>query len=500
MIRKRQLTINTLAAFTQVVITGVVFWILYAFVENEIGIERFGIWAIVLITATISSLANLGLGSSAVKFVSMYLARNDAARAALVAQTALITLAVVLLVVLGGLYPIATWALSIHPDLKASPALLAEAYAILPYAFVSFWVLSVAGVTLGTIDGHQRIDIRSGLQVCGTLAYLFVALAFVPRHGLLGLAWAHITQAVLLLGSSWAVAQRLLPALPPVPCRWRWEVLKEVLGYSLNFQVMSIFWLLFEPLTRWLVSIFGGLSAVGWFEFANRMVFQLRALIVSAHQSLVPTIADLLERQASLLKDVYSVSFRVILYLVLLAMPLFIAATPLISWLWHGYFEPVFITFSALLFVGWFLNLLSNPAYFAYMGIGTLRWNVAGRIVIGVLNGALGWLLGALVGGTGVIVGFVVALVVGSLVTTVAYQREYRIRLASLLDRQSIVLGSIGVVGLAIAWPILLIFGSSIWVALATPAALGLLVFLPAWLHPVRRRLQRWLLDLLPNT
>ena len=405
MIRKRQLTINSLAAAAQVVITGVVFFFLYRFVEQSIGIDRFGIWSLVLIAATVSSLANLGLGSSVVKFVSMYLARNDAQRAALVVQTALLTLALVLAVVLCALYPAAVWALSIVPDLAAAPALLEEAYAILPYAFLSFWMLSVAGVALGTIDGHQRIDLRSGIQVCGTLAYFIAALAFVPRHELLGLAWAHIAQAVLLLTVSWFTAYRLLPTLPPLPWRWRRGVLKEILGYSVNFQIMAILWLLFEPLTRWLVSQFGGLGAAGWFEFANRMVFQLRALIVAAHQSVVPAIADLVERQASKLREVYEVSMRVILYMVLLSLPLLIAATPLVSNLWLGRPEPVFILFSALLFVGWFLNLLSNPAYFAYMGIGTLRWNVAGRMVIGLLNGALGWLLGTLASGTGVIAG-----------------------------------------------------------------------------------------------
>ena len=494
MIRKRQLTLNTLAAASQVAITGVVFIFLYRFVKDQIGIDRFGIWSVVLITATVSSLANLGLGSSVVKFVSQYRAREDVQRAAHIVQTALITLALVLATVLALLYPVALWALSVHPKLSAAPAFLAEAHAILPYAFASFWMLSVAGVALGTIDGHQRIDIRSILQVGGTLAYLGAALFWVPRHGLLGLAWGHLLQAGLLLVSAWITARRLLPALPVLPWQWRWNVLKEILSYSANFQLMSIFWLLFEPLTRWLVSVFGGLSAAGWFEFANRMVFQLRALIVAAHQSIVPTIADLVERQAELLNTVYQVSFRIILFLVTLLLPLMIALTPLVSRLWLGQLEPVFITFSALLFVGWFLNLLSNPAYFAYMGIGTLRWNVAGRIVIGVLNGVLGWVLGALLGGTGVIIGFVAALIAGSMVTALAYHREYGIRLTHLLEKHSMVLGGVGTILLGVAWWPLINTGEvMVWVA---PLVLAVISGLVAWRHPVRQQLQQWLADL----
>ena len=497
MIRERQLTINTLAASAQVVTTGLAFLVLYRYVLDHIGAEAFGVWSLVLITASISNLANLGLGSSVVKFVSQYLARGDAVRAAHVVQTALLTLAAFLLIVLGSLYPVATWALSIHPQLKAAPAMLATALGVLPYAFGSFWALSVASVSLGALDGAQRIDLRSALQVGGTLAYLATALVLVPRHGLLGLAWAHLAQSLLLLLASWPAARRLLHALPRVPHRWQWPVLREILGYSVNFQVMAIFWLLFEPLTRWFVSSFGGLSAAAWFEFANRMVFQLRALITAAHQSIVPRIAELKELQPAVLDQVYVRSFRVILFLVLLLLPVLIAAVPLVSWLWIDAFEPVFVTFAVILGIGWFLNLLSNPAYFAYMGIGTLRWNVVGRITIGVLNGAFGWALGMFFGGTGVIVGFTLALVLGSFVTTAAYQREYNISVDFVRNPHSKRLCAVGLVGLAALWVVSTLVGPSFWIAIAAPLVLGLALTVPAWQHPARREITARLAALL---
>ena len=493
MIRTRQVTLNTLAAAAQVVVTGLVFVVLYRFVKDMLGMERFGVWAVVLVAATISNLANLGLGSSVVKFVSMHLARDNPGRAGDVVQTSFITLALVLAGVLGLLYPVATWALSMHSELSVSPALLAEAYAILPYAFASFWMVSLGSVTLGAIDGHQRIDIRSAIQVACALLYLAAAFVLVPRYGLLGLAWAHITQAGLVLCASWIAIRKLLPSLPLVPCRWRFGVLREILGYSLKFQVVAIFRLLFEPLTRWLVSDLGSLASAGHFEYAYRMVFQLRALVATAHQSLVPTIADLKERQAALLKEVYVQSMRVVLFLVLLGLPLLVVATPLISRLWLGSFEAEFIAYAVLLALGWFLNLLSNPAYFAYMGIGTLRWNVTGHIVIGVLNAGLGYALGLAFGGTGVIAGFVVALVAGSCVTAVAYQREYGISLASVLEKSSLFLGALGIASTAALAFVLHATMGSLWVATLAPVVLLLALALPALRHPVRQDLGQWI-------
>jgi len=498
MLPKRQLTINILAAGTQALITGLGFFFLYRFVEGAVGIERLGVWSLVLGSVIVTSLVNLGLGSSVVKFVSMHLARGDAARAALVAQTAFLTLAAILPVVLFAIYPVVKWALATLPDdLRDAPALLSEALIILPYAMGSFWALSVASVSLGIIDGHHRIDLRSSLQICGVFVYLIVAFRLVPDHGLLGLAWAHLAQSVLLLLGSWIVAYKLLDPLPLFPWKWRWHALKEILEYSLKFQVIAIFWMLVDPLTRWLVSVFGGLAATGWLEYASRMVFQLRALFASAHQALVPTIARLQEHQTAMLNTVYRASFRIILYLVLLFLPVLIAATPFVSLLWHrGTIQPTFVLYAVLLFLGWFLNLLSNPAYFAYIGIGTLRWNVIGRITIGVLNLALGGLLGWLFGGTGVVLGFVLALIVGSSVTAVAYQREHEIRFSELVDHASVRLGAIGISCLALMWVILESTGVSWAMAIAAPTIMGLVLLLPAWRHPIRIEIRQWLSQL----
>ena len=87
------------------------------------------------------------------------------------------------------------------------------------------------------------------------------------------------------------------------------------------------------------------------------------------------------------------------------ALPLLVGLTPLVSRLWLGAYVPVFVTFAMLLFAGWFLNLAANPAYFANMGTGELRWNVISHVTNGVLNLGFGVLLGMLFGGVGVVVG-----------------------------------------------------------------------------------------------
>ena len=495
MLQKRRLLINALAAAAQVIVTGGSFFVLYRYVKDAVGIEYFGVWSLVLATTSASSLANLGLAASVVKFVSMYLARGDTRRVARIVETATISLAGVLLAVLAALYPAAGSLLALPLDGPQTAAALA----ILPYAFVAFWLTSVAAVLQGSLDGHQRVDLRSYLLMGSSVVYLAAAFALVPSRGLVGLAQAQALQAGLLLVATWVALRRVATGLPAIPNRWTWSVFREMVVYSANFQVISVFKLLTEPLAKWLVTLFAGTAAVGFFEFAQRMVFQLRALFVSAHQAIVPAIADLKERDAAALEKVYITSFRVILYLVLAALPLLIVILPLVSRLWLGAYEPVFVTFAVLLAAGWFLNMLSNPAYFAYLGIGRLRWNVAGHAAIGILNVVLGYALGSMYGGTGVVTGFVAALIAGSVLIAAAYQRAHSVRLSHLLQRESSVLFAAGIAGLMVAvWIWGLPYGIAFRALLAC-GAYSVAVAIPLWVHPVRRTLCAWCRSLLPT-
>ncbi len=490
---KRQLLLNALAAAAQVVVTGASFLVLYRYAKDAVGIELFGVWSLVLATTSTGSVANLGLATSVVKFVSRYKALNNTDRIIRVVETALLSLALFLLVMLIALYPFARYALG----LPFEPALADEALTILPYSMASFWLTSVAGVTHGALDGLQRMDLRSILVGTAALLYLGLVFILVPKYGLVGLAQAQLAQAAVLLLASWVMLRLLLPGMPLLPVRWTSDVFREMLSYSASFQVISVFKLLTEPLTKWLVTLFGGAAVVGYYEFAHRMVFQLRALFVAAHQSVVPAIAAMYERQASNLPHVYVTTFRLILVLVLVAVPMLIALLPVISQAWLGSHEPTFITFSVLLFVGWFLNMLSNPAYFSYLGIGRLRWNVAGHTMIGALNLGLGYILGRHFGGTGVVTGFMVALLSGSLLIILAYHLEHNVQVAALFDLRSLVVGAASLGGLAISH---LLYAASLstWVqGILAILCFVMILAVPLYQHPMRQQIAGWVRTLI---
>jgi O-antigen/teichoic acid export membrane protein len=329
----------------------------------------------------------------------------------------------------------------------------------------------------------------------GAAVFLVSALVLVPANGLIGLAQAQVLQASVVLVGSWLLLRRLLPELPLLPVRWSRKAFDEMIGYSVRFQGIAITLLLFEPITKALLARFGSVSAAGYFEMANRLAMQLRAFIVTAHTSLIPTLTDISERTPELLRSIYEMSCRLVAFLLLLILPLLVALVPLISVVWIGEYEPQFVLFSTLLFVGWFGNLLGNPAYIGYMGVGQLRWNFRSHLLTAILNLSLGIAGGALFGATGVVAAFVVAILAGSVLVAVAYSVEHGYSWGTWLSTENLLLGLATISGMTAALILYYRFGAGLSIPVMVAGTLALYAVAavgPLWLHSARRQLRAW--------
>lgn len=489
MIQKRRLYTNAIVSVVQVVVNGIVFFLLRRYLYETIGPEDVGVWSVVLAWSSVSSLANMGMAGSAVKYISMYLARGDTRQVTRVIETAVLSVAVAVGGLLILLYPVFRMALPhfIEPAEKIPAAL-----SILPFAILSFWITALSGVIQSCLDGFQRIDLRNILVMVSGVAYLLLSILLVPSNGLIGLAWAQLVQAVLLTVSCWVIIRHLISGLSLVPFRWHRDVFNEMLVYNLNFQATSILQMLFEPATKAIISKFGGVSAAGYFDTANKLALQLRGLVVAAHSSIIPAISDLHERQPELVKTLYRDSFRLILFFVIPALPVLLACTPAFSLLLIGSFQVEFVLYAVILLCAWFLNMFSGPAYFANMGVGRLKWNVWDHAATSAITVILGVFLGITSEGPGVVSAYAVGILCGSTLVIVMYHREHHIRWPEVVGceyRTSIIAGSVGLCFMVVLYRFL---DSSISIYPLTFLLIGVYsgaVFYPLWQHPVRKSL-----------
>lgn len=480
---------NVSSAVGQTVVQTLAFFVLYRFLIGRLGIEQVGVWSVVLASASAARISELGLGGSVTKFVAACQAQGDRRGTSAILQTAAITLAGALGLVLPVLYPMLSFLLA----LVLPGAAAQQASAILPHALLSVWFGAIAGVWQGGLDGCLRSDIRAALATGATIVFMVMAMVLAPGYGLSGLAVAQVGQSALLAALGWLAIRRVVGEMPVVPAHWSWPRLREMLGYGANVQIMAVVMLLFEPTTKLLFARYGGLTAVGHFELAQQLVTRMRALVVEGNRVVVPFMAATGEGSHEA-REMYA---RNVKYLLFLLTPMFAglaSLVPLTSVLWLGIYRSEFVVMAVCLTAAWYVNSTTAPAYFAYLGHGDLRALTVSHLALGIGNGAIGAVLGPLFGWQGIIAAFVASLTIGSLIPVFTYHRRYRLRLRDLLSRADgwLFVGCAVAAGLGVAgtsWA--LQTWASVWGAAGLLAVTTGAMLAAAWRHPLAPEVRR---------
>jgi O-antigen/teichoic acid export membrane protein len=431
----KRISRNIVATVTQVLISGVVFFILYRYLYDWLGVEQIGVWSLVLAATSVSRIGDLGLSAGVVRFVAQALGRGDTARAADVVQTISLTLGTCMAALLSIGYPLLVLALNYLIPAHSVPIALS----ILPYAVVSLWVMVVVNVFSGGLDGCMRMDLRSLLMGLSHLAYLGLAMWLVPQYGLEGVAIAQLIQSVGLMTLMWWVLRWQMKELPLLPLHWKPAVLREMIGYGVNFQIITVMNMLFDPMVKALMSKFGGLEALGYYEMANRLILQGRALIIEASRVMVPAVAALQDHDAGKAKQLFITSYQLTFYVAVLFYGVLGALLSTISIFWLGHYQPLFVQFALLLNFAWFANTLVGPAYFANLGSGKLWANMISHVVILLCSLVVGVSLGLNYGGLGVAVGTVIGLIAGSLLLQVLHVKQIDLNLVAFIIPQNMI-------------------------------------------------------------
>lgn len=428
---KFKITFNAISAIIQVVISGIVYLILYKFVLTQIGIKLLGVWSLIVATTSVVSLANFGISSSIVKFVSTYNTRKRKDLIIKLIFTSLIfTISTYILISLI-IYFLGSHLL--HYIIEED--FLNVAITLLPFSLISLILNATSGVFNSAIDGIQKNYIKSYIIIFSSIVLLLLSIILTPKFGILGLVYAQIFQSIFVLIFTLFSFKKLFQI--SLNFRWNWDstLFKEIFNYGIKVQASSILEMTFEPITKFLLSKFGGLTMVGYYEMASRLVVQLRSLIVNAIQVIIPVIAESKENNPSNIKIIYMKLFSIGLYLNILLTTFIIVSAPIISLIWIGHYESIFVNIVILSSISMFFNISSTPAYFNYMGEGKLNWIILSILISFLTNILLGYLLGLKFGGIGVIISFNIALVLHSILLLSTFHKYKEIKILALISQ-----------------------------------------------------------------
>ena len=391
--------------------------------------ELLGVWSLIIATTSVALIANFGISTSIIKFVATYYARHDLENLKKLIFTSSVfiiaTYSIISIIILG-------------LGNIILPYFIEEDYVgiareILPYSLISLVVNALGGVISSCLDGMQKNYIKSYILSFSALVLLVLSVLLTKDYGLKGLVFAQIFQALLVLVISIFFISRSIPDI--ISFKWNWSkpIFREIIDYGLKMQALSFMQMSFEPITKVLLSKFGGLVMVGYYEMANRLVSQLRSLIVNANQVVIPIVAEAKETNSGYIKELYLKTFSIVFVLDILLISGIVVMTPVISYFWVGEIVPFFIFAVVLNCVAVFINICSNPAYFSYLGEGNLKWLIFSYLGITIINAVFGYVLGIAFNGYGVVIGWNLAFLIGSLIVVFSYQINNNIKWNELL-------------------------------------------------------------------
>ena len=447
-VHKRIIAINASSSVIQIVITAITLFVLYKFLLLTIGVSMVGIWSLVIATTSIARIGNLGMSGCLVKYVAKYDVLNDIRSLSSAIQTAVLSGGMLSLIFL----IIAYYASNEYLKFVMKPGPYHVALDVLPIALIAYWISLVTSIYQAGLYGFHLIAQRNVVMVGDSIIYLLMCLFVVPIYGLIGLAFCRLIVNCVTFIMTLILLKRRIPALPVVPRKWDRGFFREMIGYAVNFQTLIILGVLCEPVTKGLLSKFGSVSMVGYFEMASKVVQQLRSLFVNAYQVLVPAFANLKEIEPHMIPAAYLNSYRLMFYI---ALPLFSVsaiAMPLVSVAWIGSYQPIFVWSAVILTMGWFFNTLGIPAFHAYLGIGDMRWNVISQFAMSILNLFLGVIFAKIWGGPGVVAAWAISLFFGGIIQNVSYNLKSHIALRELFPASSRPLALFSFLGLAISY------------------------------------------------
>jgi O-antigen/teichoic acid export membrane protein len=415
-------------------IGGVILFAIFRYLNLTLGIDDFGIWTTVIAISTLLRLASLGLAQALLRQISINLISGKKKLAIFYIETTLTTILLIYL----ACFPLLKIGIDFGIDRTFTGDDKEKAISIALLTIYLVIISEIGMVFHSIIEGFQRMEVNALISIFGQLTMLMCVLVLVPEHGLKGVLFAQIAQAIFILVFSWLWIKKQLPKLPLIPKIWSIKILKSMLGYGCNISLTNACAFLMDPITKIFLTKMGGPSLSAYFELASQFIQRFRGILLTANSAVIPKIAELTKYNQDDIKEIYNENLKIALILSMAVYSVLLASSDLLSILMFKDIKPTFINMITILTIGWLINALAASAYFSNLGTGKVGINTISQIFMGILNLILCLLLGNELNGMGVTVSYATAVTLSSVSLYIYYQKNMNIPWSIFINNQEI--------------------------------------------------------------
>jgi O-antigen/teichoic acid export membrane protein len=418
-LRPRSLGVNTAAHAGRFVATSLLSLVLAPIVIGRLGVEAFGVWAVVAGVVQYGAVADLGVTRALARFVALHDAEGDergvgaclGVGIAVVGAVAVVACAVT--VVAPGLL-----ATSLGVDVATTRALLAAAAVVL---VTNLAVQVVVAVPIGRRDmvvGNAAVVAAGVLNFVCSVGVLLVhptLVSYAAANAVAGLLG--VVVAIIVVAARRAAVR---------PCRPSRDEVGAILRFAVHGQVTWLTEVVNVYTDRVVIGLTAGPVAAGAFEVALRAVLAVRGLALTSVAAVTPTATvEIVARGRSAVATAYQELAPRVVAAVVPAFGALAVVAPHLHNAWLGT-APADVAAMTLVLVGAHAaHVLSAPASSLALAEGHAAIATGPSVTGAALNLALTPVLAAGWGPVGVVAGSFVALAVTSVLILHRFHRRY---------------------------------------------------------------------------
>ena len=308
-------------------------------------------------------------------------------------------------------------------------------------------IIMLVGIFFGLInyslsailDATKLNYVKNRLSIISVLTFLIASIFLINKNlGILGISLAYFSQYLMLFGLLiFVIIKRFKPVIKYKNIS-KSEV-QNLLESGWKLQLVALITISFDPITKYFLLQNSTLGFIAKFEIANRLINQIRTLIITSNQTLIPNLIKLNNKNSkqNILERISLNNFK-ILSVLFFCLALFI---PLIQKFYFNTSDIQFSLICLIAMIGYGVNIMSGPYYFFFLANGLDTIPLTSHFVIGILNLIVPafimltnnfWFLSYEAFGLAITSSWAFALIIGGFIIISGYFRSQKLVMAKL--------------------------------------------------------------------
>ncbi len=346
----------------------------YPIYLNYLGTKQYGLWAIVSVVLAYSQIGQMGIATALTKNIAYeYGKRNFKAITEYITTSFYILLIPSLII------------MCILAVFKNHFVVFIGCSEFLDDAVkLMFWMGPLTSFSLmhdalrGIVAGIGRMDIACYVLTITRIIQVLTTVCLLKLgYGVWSLYFGSVIFLVISF-IGFLILLKFFNIKTFSPFAFKKNKTRKLLSLGGTLLVGTLAHMFILPFNKLIISKYVGLSEVTYYQIANNVVSSVRNLFAKGLQALLPEISNIHGKANGLKTLIISTHTKGLKFVLLCAFPIFLLIFIFADQLLKGWLARNFdiqILFSLrILLVGWYINLLSVPDYFLFIGVDK-AWN-----------------------------------------------------------------------------------------------------------------------------